>query len=396
MDRINEIETRKAAIVEESKTATGADLDKLTQEMDSLTQETKEIRKSQDETEKRKQIALQLDAGKIKGKKIDNINVKDEGKMENKVDSVEYRKAFMSYVINGAMDEEFRAVSMTADNAAVIPQTVMNTVIEKMEQYGNILPLVRKLSYPAGVVVPTSTLAAAAQWIQEGAAIDQTAKSTAKITFGAFELAAAIGVSFKAHIQSLSAFEAAVAENVARAMVKALESAIVSGDGNAKPMGITNTAVDTKRQVSLSAKLSYTDIVNMIKAIPAAYKSGAVLTMNENTFMNFIGITDANGQPVARTNFDITGDPSYMLLGKKVITTDYLPDLDSAAAGTIVAYAINYDNYILNTAYEMDLYTYMDNPTRNKVYQSVGLYDGKVVDANGLVLISKAGTAASK
>ena len=32
-----------------------------------------------------------------------------------------------------------------------------------------------------------------------------------------------------------------------------------------------------------------------------------------------------------------------------------------------------------------------DNATRNRIYQSIGLYDGKVVDANGLVLINKAG-----
>lgn len=389
MERIKEIETRKAEIAELCKEAKGDELNKLYEEMQSLTDEAKEIRKAADEAEKRKKIAEQLNDGKLESKKIDDK--KDDLKLENKIDSTEYRKAFMDYVLTGEMPVEFRDVSLTANNGAVIPTAVMNTVVEKMESYGTILPLVRKLSYPAGVVVPTSALATQATWVQEGAAIDTSAKSTVGVTFGAYELAAAIGISFKAKIQSLSAFEAAVAENVARAMVKALEQAIVSGDGKAKPTGIVTENVPAARKVALSAKLGYKDMVNMIKAIPSAYKSGAVLTMNENTFLDFIGITDSNGQPVARVNYGVDGAPQAVLMGKKVIFTDALNDLDSAKANEVVAYAFDYNLYVLNTAYEMDLVQYVDNPSRNKVYQSVGMYDGKVVDNNGLVLVTKPG-----
>ena len=293
----------------------------------------------------------------------------------------------MDYVLSGEMTPEFRSVATTADNGAVIPTAVMNTVVEKMEQYGNILPLVRKLSYPAGVVVPTSALATEAKWMQEGAAVDVNGKSTVAVTFGAYELAAAIGISFKAHIQSLSAFEVAIAENVSRAMVKALEKAIISGDGAAKPKGIVTETVPEVRKVTLSAKLGYKDIVNMVKAIPSAYKDGAVLTMNENTFLDMATVVDNNGQPVAHVNYGVDGEPIAALLGKKVVFTDYLPDLTSAKTGDVVAFAFQYDKYILNTAYQMDLVTYTEDATRNKVYQSIGMYDGKVVDNNGLVLV---------
>ena len=43
----------------------------------------------------------------------------------------------------------------------------------------------------------------------------------------------------------------------------------------------------------------------------------------------------------------------------------------------------------MNTAYDIDLVTYIDNATRNKVYQSVAAVDGKLVDKNGLVFINK-------
>lgn len=381
---LKDIETRKAQIAEECKKASGADLDKLYKEMNDLKAKEEEIRKQQDEMEKRKYIADQINKNEIVTKKIDE---KKEPNNMYTVDSNEYRKAFMDYVLSGEMIPEFRSVATTADNGAVIPTAVMNTVVEKMEQYGNILPLVRKLSYPAGVVVPTSALATEAKWMQEGAAVDVNGKSTVAVTFGAYELAAAIGISFKAHIQSLSAFEAAVAENVSRAMVKALEKAIISGDGAAKPKGIVTETVPEAQKVTLSAKLGYKDIVNMVKAIPSAYKDGAVLTMNENTFLDMATVVDNNGQPVAHVNYGVDGEPIAALLGKKVVFTDYLPDLTSAKTGDVVAFAFQYDKYILNTAYQMDLVTYTEDATRNKVYQSIGMYDGKVVDNNGLVLV---------
>lgn len=381
---LKDIETRKAQIAEECKKASGADLDKLYKEMNDLKAKEEEIRKQQDEMEKRKYIADQINKNEIVTKKIDE---KKEPNNMYTVDSNEYRKAFMNYVLSGEMTPEFRSVATTADNGAVIPTAVMNTVVEKMEQYGNILPLVRKLSYPTGVVVPTSALATEAKWMQEGAAVDVNGKSTVAVTFGAYELAAAIGISFKAHIQSLSAFEAAVAENVSRAMVKALEKAIISGDGAAKPKGIVTETVPEAQKVTLSAKLGYKDIVNMVKAIPSAYKDGAVLTMNENTFLDMATVVDNNGQPVAHVNYGVDGEPIAALLGKKVVFTDYLPDLTSAKTGDVVAFAFQYDKYILNTAYQMDLVTYTEDATRNKVYQSIGMYDGKVVDNNGLVLV---------
>lgn len=381
---LKDIETRKAQIAEECKKASGADLDKLYKEMNDLKAKEEEIRKQQDEMEKRKYIADQINKNEIVTKKIDE---KKEPNNMYTVDSNEYRKAFMDYVLSGEMTPEFRSAATTADNGAVIPTAVMNTVVEKMEQYGNILPLVRKLSYPAGVVVPTSALATEAKWMQEGAAVDVNGKSTVAVTFGAYELAAAIGISFKAHIQSLSAFEAAVAENVSRAMVKALEKAIISGDGAAKPKGIVTETVPEAQKVTLSAKLGYKDIVNMVKAIPSAYKDGAVLTMNENTFLDMATVVDNNGQPVAHVNYGVDGEPIAALLGKKVVFTDYLPDLTSAKTGDVVAFAFQYDKYILNTAYQMDLVTYTEDATRNKVYQSIGMYDGKVVDSNGLVLV---------
>lgn len=388
MNRIQEIETRKAELLKESEQE-NADLAKIKSEMESLNAELVEIRKAAE----RKKIADMMDSGDVKGTEIETR--KGNEKVENKFESIEYRKAFMAYVTKGtAMPIEYRDASAMSDIGAVIPQVIVNQIIEKAEQYGNILPLVRRLAYPAGVVVPTSVLAATGRWINDGDAVQKEKKAVTKITFGAYELAASIGVTFAASVMSLSVFENAVIENVARAMVKALEQAIISGDGNGKPTGIINTDVDVKQKVALSASLSFKDIISVFKAIPAAYSAGVKIFMNESTFYDFLAITDNNGQPVARVNYGVDGAPARSLFGRQVVTTDYLPSLDTAKAGETVAFAFDPQYYVLNTAYNMDMVRYVDNDTRTNVFQSVAIVDGKVVDANGLVLVNKNGTKA--
>lgn len=386
---LKEIELRLADIAKEAEKAEGEDLDKLVAEAKELKAQQAELRAKADEAEKRKSILDSLNAGKDVGKPLDTP-LQEENRNMGNIDSIEYRKAFQQYVQTGEMATEFRDVALTKDNGAVIPETVLNQIVEKMESFGNILPLVRKLHYAAGLVVPASTLAATGVWMNEGDAIAVSGKKTTKVTFGAYQLAAAIGMSYQMEVKSLSAFEAAIVDNVAKAMTKALEEAIVKGDGQAKPQGIATTKVtDTKRNVTLSSKLSYQDLVNIVKAIPSAYRSGTTLTMNEATFYDLASIVDNNGQPVGKVNFGTDGDPAYMLMGRKVITTDFLPDL--SAAGEVVAYAVNYDNYILNAAADADLVEYYDYPTRTHVFQSVALVDGKLVDDNGLVLVKAPG-----
>lgn len=395
---IEEIEQRKAEIVEESKKANVKKLDELISEMDSLNKKLEEIRaKEQEEIEKRKEIADKINNNEIKTKIIDEEKKEEKRgnvKMENKLDSIEYRNAFIEFAKTGVMAEEFRNVALTSENSAVIPVTTLNKIIEKVESYGNILPMVSYMNYAAGVAVPTSELSAPAVWTTDadlsknGAAVD--GKVTGSITFGAYPLVKAIGLSFMSRVQSISAFESALANNVADAMAKAMEKAVIDGTGNGQMKGILKET--PVASVALSNKLSFADVVNIKKTIPSAYRSGAVLVMNEATFYDFYAMTDANGQPIARVNFGVDGDADYMLFGQKVVVTDWMTDYETAKQGDVVAFAVQLDKYVINTAHNIDLVTYIDNATRNKVYQSFAAVDGKLVDNNGLVFVTK-GTA---
>ena len=383
-NRIKEINDRKMEIRSALQGNENVDLKALKTELEKLDAEAAEIRSRED-------IASKINLDKIETKTVGKQETRDMKKTGDWASSIEYRNAFMAFAKTGVMAEEFRAVATTSGNSAVIPVPTMNIIIQKLESYGNILPLVSRVNYPAGVTIPTSQLGAAAIWTTDadlsskGAAVD--GKTTGTVTFSAFPLVKAVGLSFVAQVQSLSAFETALANEVPTAMGKALEQAIINGTGHGQPTGILEATAASN--FTLSKTLSFKDLIGIKKSIPSEYRTGAVLLMNETTFFELYGITDSTGQPIARINQNVTGDPEYQILGTRVICTDWMPDYTTAAAGATVIAAIQPEKYVLNCAYSMDLVTYVEQTTRNKIYQSFAMYDGKVVDTNGLLFVNK-------
>jgi HK97 family phage major capsid protein len=261
-----------------------------------------------------------------------------------------------------------------------------------MESVGMILPLVTKTAYQGGLSIPTSTVKPVATWVAEGATSDKQKKTTGTITFTYFKLRCAISMSLETSVVTLGVFETAFTNNVADAMVKAQEQAILTGDGTTQPKGILTETVVTGQNVDIAATAAptYSTLIDAEAALPLAYESNAVWCMTKKTFMKFIGMVDDAKQPIARVNYGISGKPERTLLGRTVVLTDYMTSYaDTVAADTIVAFLFNFSDYVLNTNYSVTVKRYEDNDTEDQVTKAIMLVDGKVVDKNSLVTITK-------
>ena len=62
---------------------------------------------------------------------------------------------------------------------------------------------------------------------------------------------------------------------------------------------------------------------------------------------------------------------------------------DTVESDKIVAFLFNPSDYVLNTNLNMTIKRYEDNDTDDLVTKAVMLVDGKVVDKNSLVTITK-------
>lgn len=308
--------------------------------------------------------------------------------------SLEYRKAFMNHVVKGApIPGEFLnvdATTKTTDIGTVIPTTVMEKIVQKLEATGMILPLVTRTSYKGGVSIPTSSVKPVATWVAQGAGSDKQKQPVdGQVTFAYHKLRCAVAVTLETDVTSLAVFESTLINNVAEAMVKAIEESIINGTGVGQPKGILKETPVSGQSLDV-AELEYDTLVKAEGALPLEYEEDAVYCMTKKTFMAYMGITDNAGQPIARVNYGIGGKPERTLLGRTVILCNYVDSYsDALAAGTPFAFLYNFKDYVLNTNFNMGIKKYEDNDTDDLVTKSVMLVDGKAVDINSLVVLKK-------
>jgi HK97 family phage major capsid protein len=334
--------------------------------------------------------------------KIDNKGDEDS-KNDDKFASVEYRKAFMNFAKTGSMEEipeKFQnvdQVTTTSDAGAVIPTTIMEEVIDKMEEYGQIFSRVRKTNIKGGVQVPINSLKPTAQWIGEETTSDrQKADMSDKITFTYFGLECRISVSLLADVTTLSVFENTLTELIVEAMIKAMDKAIISGSGAGQPLGITqDDRVPTENEITLSS----TDFAEwegwkkkVFAKIPLAYRAGGSFIMAAGTFEGYIdGMTDANGQPIGRTNYGITNGVQERFGGREVLLVedDVISPYEAAATGDVVAVFCKLSDYTINSNMQMTMYRWTDHDNNEKVDKALLIADGKILDPNGVIIVKK-------
>lgn len=319
----------------------------------------------------------------------------DSNNSDDIYSSMDYRKAFMNHVLNGeAIPAQFsNDVTKTSDVGVVIPTTVLERIIEKLDNVGTIYNLVTRTAYKGGLSIPTSNVKPVASWVAEGAtSAKQKQGANGTITFAYHKLRCAIAVTLETDTMAIAAFETMLINNVSKAMIKAIEESIINGDGNGKPEGILSNDAPEGQAIEIAAdeSLSYKTLTDVEGAIPEEYENNAVWGMSKKSFMAFAGMTDQNGQPIARVNYGINGKPERTLLGRPVVITKYVPSYaDSVEADTLFAFVFNFEDYTLNMNLNITIKQYEDNETEDKVTKAVALVDGKVTDINSLVTLTK-------
>jgi HK97 family phage major capsid protein len=326
----------------------------------------------------------------------------------DRYDSLEYRTAFMAFVQNGApIPAEYRRetrvnqITATADVGAVIPTSLVQDMIREIHDYGGIYAKVTKLNIQGGVEYPISTLVPVATWIGENAVSDtQKLESKTKITFSYYGLECRIAQTLLANAVTLEVFQKLFVTLSVEAIVKALDIAVMNGNGNGKPLGITkDTRVPAENKIALTAD-EFKSLSAWKKKVFAkmkkAYRNGAFF-MAQGTFDGYIdGMVDRNGQPVGRINYGIDGGETYRFGGRLVETVEdeILPNYDDAADGDIVAAYVDLKNYAVNSNMELTVVKWVDHDTNEVKNKALLIIDGKLIKPFGVLLITK-GTAAA-
>ena len=323
---------------------------------------------------------------------------KREDKNVDRHDTPEYRKAFMEYVCrNVEIPVELRTdvVTNVADASAVIPTTLMNEIVKKMDTYGNVYKAVRKLNVQGGIAIPVLSLKPEATWVGEGKSDSQKIKADEKITFSYYGIECKIAQTLLANVVTLDAFQALFVPLATEAIVKAVEISIFKGNGTSQPQGILSDKRIPKENIITMTPSEFASWDGWHKKVKAkmkkAYRNGSFF-MNQSTFDGHIdGMVDKNGQPIGRTNYGINGEESYRFLGKEVETVedDMIASWDDAVKGDVVAVFFKGSDYAINSNMQMTAVKWIDHDTNEVKNKCIMIVDGKLIDPNGVLVIKK-------
>ncbi len=326
-------------------------------------------------------------------------------------DTKEYRTAFMEFVCRGVpIPENLRVdvpqlraneVTTTTDTSAVIPTTLMNKIVEKMETYGNVWARVTKTNIQGGVEIPILTLKPEATWIGESnSSDDKKVKADEKISFSYYGIECKIAQTLLANVVTLTMFQSKFVELSAEAIIKGIEKAIFVGSGSGQPTGILkDSRVPKENVITLKPEdMTWEGWHKKVKAkMKKAYRNGQFY-MSQGTWDGTInGMVDTTGQPIARVNYGIDGKEISRFMGKEVETVEeeLLQDYENAKTGDVFAVFINMSDYVVNSNLQMQTVKWTDNDTNQVKNKNIMICDGKLVDPNGVLIIKKGAATTS-
>ncbi|MEE0873969.1 MAG: phage major capsid protein [Ruminococcus sp.] len=322
----------------------------------------------------------------------------DPAPTDDMFNTLEYRQAFMNNMLKGTpipvkfTNTDYTTTSTTA--GTIVPTTLYEQIITKLENSGDIYARVFKTSFPTALVIPTLTVKPTATWVDEDKGSARQKFTTDKVQFAGYKLECKTAFSLFMATTSLEMFEAQFIAIISEAMIIAIETKIISGNGSGCPKGILAETPPTGQALELAAgssgKLTYKLLMDAEAALPASYKN-AVWLMTKKTFFAWVGITDQNGQPIARVNAGLSNSQEYTLNGRHVCCTDgYMGDFaETVSADTTFAAMFDLGYYVFNQVLGILLKKYVDEDTDNVILKAVMLGDGKVIDKNSLVTITK-------
>ena len=340
----------------------------------------------------------------------------EEARTENPRATMEYRKAFMDYVLNGTKSAvlEQRAADQveSGDLGVLLPETIVQQIIKDVEKvYGQLYSRVKKTNIKGGVKYPLGSFSATFKRITETTVSERQAAGGVtgyvQFTYKIGEIR--IATTLLATVLEVPVFEAEVSKVIVEAYVKAMDEEILIGTEEAnqcvgilteaKKSGtsripaantITFTAAEMKKWDSWKTKLFAKIPLSMRKERPTFF-------MTANTFeANIETLQDSNGQPVARTITNpVNGDETARFFGREVVFVEPLDgaieNFDEAAAGDYFGiYMVPEKAYAINSNLAFSVKRYFDDETNQWVDKAIVINDGKVLDPKYIYLLKKA------
>jgi len=283
--------------------------------------------------------------------------------------------------------EKFRNLRAVTGGELTIPDIVVNRIMDIMGDYTTLYPLVDKIQVKGTTRILVDTDTAPATWIEQSGTIPAGDVGTiTNIDFDGFKVGKVTFVDNYLLQDSIINLDAYVTNKIARAIAKALDKAIVKGEGaaNKQPTGII-PSLPAENKVTVEADENL--LKNLIKKV-GLIDTGEdsvgeiVALMKRSTYYNrlveYSIQVDSNGNVVGKLPNLRQPD----LVGLRVVFNNNLDD-DTVLFGDFSKYTlVERENITIDSS------THVKFSEDQTAFRGKGRFDGKPVKPEAFVLVT--------
>lgn len=336
---------------------------------------------------------------------------------EDPLSTMEYRTAFKTFVQTGVSNELLKradAEQVSTDLGILLPNTIVNEIIKGVEGvYGQLYSRVKKTNVKGGVQYPIGAFTASLYWdgtagtdTEHGVSEKQKAGGVNKFISFTYHIGEIrIAQSLLQSVVSVDVFEREIVAALVEAYVKAMDDAILNGDGVKQPEGILTEAKKASGRIPAENIISFTAEEmedwkswqkKLFAVIPLSMrKLRPEFVMTAETFeSNIMTLEDTNGNPVYRETYNpVTGDETATFKARNVVFVEEggIKSFDTAAAGDYFGiYWVPEKAYLINSNLRFSYKRYFDENTNQYITKALVICDGKVLDPKYIYLLKKA------
>ena len=246
-------------------------------------------------------------------------------------------KAFGKYLRSQELDpEETKALYESDDSLGgyYCPTEYVAELIKSVTEFSPMRSLVKiRSTDKRGIEVPKRTGQFTAQWVAETATRSETTGyTTGLMSIDANECYAMVDMSQAMLEDSAFNMESEMATEFAEQFAVAEGTAIVSGNGVGKPLGITDASSGVGSTNSTNANtLTANGLYDLIYALKSDYLRNARFVMNRATFASILQLQDGAGQKVFHVGLNLVSGAPSTIAGYGYTLAKDMPDI---SAGT--------------------------------------------------------------
>lgn len=335
MNRIEQINLRMAEIAKEIE-KDDADIEALSAEVDALQAEKKALI---EKAETRKATLARI--AQAGGISVVERASKAEEREENVRDSAEYRSAFLKRLQGKKLEaaEERTLTSAQESAGAVIPNTTLNLVMQKLEESAPLLQEIELMRVNGNITFAVEADQTDANVHIEGATITEDGDVLVPVSLNNYEITKYITVSKTVAKMSVDAFEKWLANMLARRIARKITKLIISGSGDKQAKGVANANEwDDKNSVTVgaTASLTETNITDLTAKLPGGYDANAKWLMSKKTLLGDFRPL----QNKSKNDIFVKENGKYFVEGYEVMLDDSV-DIHEAYLGDFKMYAGN-------------------------------------------------------